>query len=326
MMLRQILFVLLLLTAFLNVSAQTVEEGTVAAGNSKLTAINLPNGALRVKDENIPREISEVLEKMVAHGGSQVRQGKSEVLLWGGDYQKSKGAAMIERLANALRGAGWEYELAAKEDDVTFFTIIRENPSRRALVGFFTPTNEAFVLAMTEMLPNGSSNAPSIQTPDASEAPANDASSPVKRETAPNNLVGKWKRNGGAGGFRDNTGKTQYNSGEAIIFEFFADGSMQFINEKNTLSITQCRISEITKIPGRFMVRGDEVTMNLGAGTSIGKSSCEAAGNFNKRLSASSITKKFVVKELNSVFRPDRPVVLCFDGSEDKDCFERTGE
>ncbi|HEX8251166.1 MAG TPA: hypothetical protein VF599_23530 [Pyrinomonadaceae bacterium] len=324
-MLKQILFVLFLLTAFLNASAQTVEEGTTAAGNSKLTAINLPNGALRVKDANIPSEIGEVLEKMVAQGGNRVRQGNREVLMWGGNYQKSKGAAMIEQLANAWRGAGWEYELAAEDAGVTFFTIFREEPARRALVGFFAPTTEAFVLALTEMLPNGSSNDSSAQTPDAAvEEPANVVSSPAKRGSAPNNLVGKWKRHGGAGGFRDYTGKTQYNSGEVTTFEFFADGSMQFLYEKNTLSITQCRISENTTIPGRFSVGGSEVTMNLGAGTSIGKSSCEAAGNFNKRLSASSVTKKFVIKELDSVFRPDRPVILCFDGSEDKDCFERT--
>jgi hypothetical protein len=149
---------------------------------------------------------------------------------------------------------------------------------------------------------------------------------PQNAELRRNNLIGKWKRSSSAGGFRDYTGKTQYNSGEDITLEFFADGSMQFLNEKNTLSITQCRISEITKIPGRFTVSGDQVTMNLGAGTSIGKSSCEAAGNFNKRLAASSVTKKFVVKELNSVFRPDRPMVLCFDGGEDKDCFERTSK
>jgi hypothetical protein len=145
----------------------------------------------------------------------------------------------------------------------------------------------------------------------ATEESEKGASSPAKRGTAPNSLVGKWKRSSGAGGFRDYTGKTHYNSGEEITFEFFADGSMQFLNEKNTLSITQCRISEITKIPGSFTVSGDEIRMNL--------------SNFNKRLSASSVTKKFVVKELNSVFRPDRPMVLCFDGSEDKDCFERTG-
>jgi hypothetical protein len=325
-MLKQILFVLLFITASLNALAQTVEEGTVAAGNSKLTSVNLPNGALRVKDANIPGEISEVLEKMVAHGGSQVRQGEREVLMWTGNYQKSKGAAMIERIVKDLRGAGWEYELAAKEDDVTFFTIIRGEPSPRGLVGFFAPTNEAFVLALTEMLPSGSSNASSARISDEAEESVNRASSPAKSAAAPNNLTGKWKRSGGAGGFRDYTSKTQYNSGEEITFEFFADGSMQFINEKNTLSITQCRISETTKIPGRFTVSGDAVTINLGAGTSIGTSSCEAAGNFNKRLSASSVTKKFVVKELNSVLRPDRPMVLCFDGGEDKDCFERAGK
>jgi hypothetical protein len=317
-----------------NVSAQTVEEGTVAVNNSKLTAINLPNGAHRVKDGNIPSEVGEVLEKMVAEGGEVVRQGEREVLMWGGNFQKSKGASMIQKLANDLRGAGWQYELAAKEQDVTFFTLIREEPSRRGVVGFFAATNEAFVLAVTEMLPNAqaSDNAPnsgskttSAQAPDAGEESASSrASSPAKTAAAPKSLVGKWKRSGGAGGFRDYTGKTHYNSGEDITFEFFADGSMQFLNEKNTLSITQCRISEITKISGKFTVSGDEMTINLGTGTSVGTSSCEAKGNFKKTLSASTLTKKFVVKNLDSVFRPDAPLILCFDGAEDNACFERS--
>ena len=35
------------------------------------------------------------------------------------------------------------------------------------------------------------------------------------------------------------------------------------------------------------------------------------------------LSKKFVVKKLQSVFRPDEPPMLCFDNSADDDCFER---
>lgn len=139
-------------------------------------------------------------------------------------------------------------------------------------------------------------------------------------------LVGRWLRSGGAGGARDHTGKTLYNSGNDVIFEFFADGTMNFINEKNTLSITQCRISEVTKIPGRYSASGDTLTMNLAPGTVVGKSSCEAQGNFKKSLDASTLTKTFVVKRLESLFRPDAPQILCLDGSGDDQCFEKTGK
>lgn len=122
---------------------------------------------------------------------------------------------------------------------------------------------------------------------------------------------------------RRHTGKTLYNSGNDVIFEFRADGTMLFLNEKNTLSITQCRITETTRTPGTYSVNGDSLTMNLGAGTHAGTSSCERAGNFRKTLSASSLTKKFVVKRMESIFRPDAPLILCLDGAKDDDCFER---
>lgn len=137
------------------------------------------------------------------------------------------------------------------------------------------------------------------------------------------NLVGKWLRSTGAGRGDDGTGKTTYTSGTNFTFEFFADGTMLFLVEKKVLSITQCRISEITRIPGRYTVSGDNLTMNLGTGTSVGTSSCETKGNFKKTLSSSVLSKKFVVKKLQSVFRPDEPLMLCFDGSADDDCFER---
>ena len=137
------------------------------------------------------------------------------------------------------------------------------------------------------------------------------------------NLVGKWVRSTGAGRGDDGTGKTTYSSGTNFTFEFFADGTMQFLVEKKVLSITQCRVSEISRIPGRYTVSGDDLTMNLGEGTSVGTSSCEAKGNFKKTLSSSVLSKKFVVKKLQSLFRPDEPLVLCFDDSADGDCFER---
>lgn len=137
------------------------------------------------------------------------------------------------------------------------------------------------------------------------------------KNSSATSLVGKWKRSAGAGGSRDYTGKTLYNSGDDRTFEFFADGTMQFLNEKNTLSITQCRIAETTKISGRYSVSGDQLTMNLGAGSSVGTSSCNKKDNFKKTLSASSITKTFAVKNLDSVFRPDAPLILFFDGNEE---------
>jgi hypothetical protein len=139
-----------------------------------------------------------------------------------------------------------------------------------------------------------------------------------------NKLVGRWMRSTGLGRGDDGTGKTTYSSGENTTFEFFADGTMQFTVDKKVLSIMQCRISEVTKIPGTYAFDGNQLTMNLGAGTSVGTSSCEKAGNFNKTLSPSTLTKSVVVRKMESVFRPDQPLLLCLDGTtDDNSCFER---
>jgi hypothetical protein len=137
-------------------------------------------------------------------------------------------------------------------------------------------------------------------------------------------LVGRWMRSTGAGRGDDGTGKTTWSSGENSTFEFFADGTMQFTFEKKVLSITQCRISETAKIPGTYTVEGGQLRINLGAGNTVGTSSCEAKGNFKKTLTASTLEKTFVVRKMESVFRPDAPLLLCFDGAaRDEDCFER---
>jgi hypothetical protein len=80
---------------------------------------------------------------------------------------------------------------------------------------------------------------------------------------APNSLVGTWTRSDGTGGATDGTRKTKYNTGKDTTFEFRADGTMLFTVKDQTLSITQCRISETTNIPGRYAVSGGSLTMDL---------------------------------------------------------------
>lgn len=158
------------------------------------------------------------------------------------------------------------------------------------------------------------------------DATANLTDAPAKSIGGGNakSLVGRWMRSIGLGRGDDGTGKTTWSSGENSTFQFFADGTMQFTYDKKVLSITQCRISETTKIPGTYTVEGDQLRINLGTGNSVGTSSCEAKGNFKKTLSASTLEKTFVVRKMESVFRPDAPLLLCLDGAtRDEDCFER---
>lgn len=168
------------------------------------------------------------------------------------------------------------------------------------------------------------------QTGGASKAGAADADEPVQSSKSSANaggglnLVGKWFRTVGGPRGDDGTGKTTYQSGIDYTFEFFADGTMRFVTEKKVLSIMQCRITENTNITGTYAVAGDQLTMNLAGGTSAGTNSCESSGNFKKTLTASTMKQSFVIKRLESVFRPDKPLVVCFDGAaSDDDCFER---
>lgn len=305
-----------------NAAAQTVGEGTIAVSDSQLTAINLPDGARRIKDGFYPDEVSTVLSKLIEEGGERVRQGDSEAVVFGGNYENSKGVQLIKKFENDLRNAGWEYELAAKEQGVTIFTLLRENPSRRALVGFFAPSKEAFIFAVTEMLP-ANENVSDVRN-NVEDKSENSVTPSVSSAANSSNLVGKWMKSGGSGGSRDASGKTLYNSGNDVIFEFFSDGRMMFINDKNTLSITQCKITEIMKIPGTYSLNDDTLTMNLGAGTTIGTDSCNAKGNFKKTLSGGeTLTKKAVIKRMESVFRPDAPLILCLDVPKDDECYEK---
>lgn len=158
-----------------------------------------------------------------------------------------------------------------------------------------------------------------------SRKPASGAStaSGTKSGTAGGPIVGRWVRHGGAGGMRDYTGKTQYNDSDDVTFEFGADGSIRFLNEKKTLSITQCKMSETIDLPGRYTVSGGTVTMVFAAGTHVSTSTCDAKRNFNKTVPGDTVAKQFAIKNLDSPFRPDAPLILCMDGSADDKCFEK---
>lgn len=145
---------------------------------------------------------------------------------------------------------------------------------------------------------------------------------PTRGGTNASELVGTWLLSTGVGGLQAG-GKMLANSGTKTSFEFAADGTVNVSIESKTLSVMQCRIIETTKISGRYAVNGSELTMNLSGGTASGTNSCDRSENFNKKLSASTLRKTFIVKEMKSQFRPDRPLILCLDGAADEKCFQR---
>jgi hypothetical protein len=141
--------------------------------------------------------------------------------------------------------------------------------------------------------------------------------------SATQSLVGKWTRSEGSG-YIDHTGKTQHKAGKHFMFEFFPDGTVEYVYSNDVLSIIQCRTKETAKARGTVKISGDTMTINLGPLNAVGSSTCEKNDNFNRTSPASTITKKFTIKKLDSITRPDKPTMLCFDGQEGTGCFEKS--
>lgn len=135
-------------------------------------------------------------------------------------------------------------------------------------------------------------------------------------------LIGKWERHTGSGSITDGTGKTKYGNGKTFTFEFGSGGRVEFISAEKTLSLMGCRSETTAKAPGRFTVNREKLFIELGTLDVVGTDSCDRKGNYKKSEPAGSITHTFQIRQSKSVFRPDKPTLLCFDGDEDT-CFEK---
>jgi hypothetical protein len=138
------------------------QEETVAASGSDLTGIALPAGAVRVQPGSVPAEITQSLDKLVAAGGDKIRPGDREVLAWANNFKKANSAALIKKFTGNLQTSGWTYEKADGDADLTIFTLTRNEPEKRALLGFYTFSDEAFVLAWTEIVAADSGKAAKV--------------------------------------------------------------------------------------------------------------------------------------------------------------------
>lgn len=134
------------------ISTVSFSQETTAVTNSELISIGLPVGAARVNDDHIPAEITQALEKLIAAGNGKVRQGDREVIAWTEGYRRSNAAGIVKKVTGDLQRSGWTYEVGAQDGDLTVFTAIRSSPTKRAIVGFYTYSDEALVFAWTEML------------------------------------------------------------------------------------------------------------------------------------------------------------------------------
>lgn len=247
---------LALLSSVLFLAAPAWAQETVAAASSAVTQAQLPAGAERVSESSVPAEISSALKKIVEAGGGKIVQGDSEVLAWSGaGYSRADAPSLMRQIQGSLRAKGWAYEEAGREGDVTVFSVARETPTRRAVLGFYVPTDEALLVAWTEVhaavagQPNG----------DAPQARA-DARGP---ERGPVNwLVGTWGT-GGMSLMADRntvTGATTPSNGSTFKYVFTADGRFEFVGLLQS-TMYGCTTSLFNDKKGRYETDGSTLTL-----------------------------------------------------------------
>lgn len=137
----------------LAVAFAAAQSDSKPASMSSLNGVRLPAGALRLHDDKVPAEITGTLGKLVALGGDKLRQGESEVLVWtGGGYRKSSAPQLVKRFTENLQSGGWTYAVAEQNGDFTVFNSLNTG-ERRGVIGFWTASDEAMLVAWTEMIP-----------------------------------------------------------------------------------------------------------------------------------------------------------------------------
>lgn len=155
------------------VSAQPEQQVSVPADASNILGAQLPTGAERVDEDQIPQNFHQMLAKFVEAGGPGVKQGRVELLAWVGDnYRKTKGEQLMRETASNIKTAGWDYEIASQRNGMTIFSAIRQTPKKRATIGFWAEIkpDEAngrgvLLFAITEMLPEANSSGGGGDTP-----------------------------------------------------------------------------------------------------------------------------------------------------------------
>ena len=310
-------FALLIFTVLifgLNAFAQSSDESEPAA-NSKLATINLPSGAERVRGNSVPEEIRTALAKLVAAGGEKIKQGDSEILAWSGaKFNKTNATQLMKKLESELQSGGWEYEIGEKSDEFVIFSLFRTEPQRRLLLGFFVPTDEALVLAMTETLRADAPISDSL-----SSALSTIQSNPVKTGGNSQGLTGKWAYANTGSMYRNPvSGVTVAGNASRHTYEFFADGTVEYVGIMQTTSLVGCKMEVFSTKKGRFSISGGTMTIAFEPASFSRDDSCDKAGNYKKTLPAETETYNWNVKNENG------RILLCMEGKNGESCFDKS--
>jgi hypothetical protein len=311
----------ILFSAILILSSTASAQGTVAVAESQLLQVMIPANAQRVAPESVPAVITEMFDKVTAAGQGKFRRGDSEVLLWAGaSYQKANAPKIVSRLTGAIQNAGWRYSVEGVENGVTLFTALRESP-RRAVMGFYGVTDEALIVAATELLPNGGDGA-GVGRESREEFGAEPAR-PVHNSGGAS-IVGTWGDGYDSILFRlrpENNPGAPSTGGRSHMFhyKFHPDGTFEFAGLMQMTSYN-CTTSYFNDKRGRYTIDGDRVTLTLTKNFWRQQNSCSASGNKEMNYKLDPEVYTFRVK------RNDRgKEALCFDsGSGNGEaCYEK---
>lgn len=262
---RGLILFILGLSVFPCLVATVRAQDAEVAARSQITKTNLPSGAVRVRASSVPASISGTLQKLVAAGGGKIAQGDAEVLAWaGGDYSKAKAASLMTEMQSNLQASGWQYELHEKADAVNFFSAVSETPTRRAVLGFFVPTDDALVIAWTEIFAAGGATSSVGSTAGA----AND-SRPVGTEAAnaggsagAREIVGTW----GSGGMsllqerNTVTNSVTPSNGRRMKYVFTADGRFEHVGLLQS-TVYGCTTTLFNDKRGTYEINGSSITL-----------------------------------------------------------------
>ncbi|MDQ4122846.1 MAG: hypothetical protein M3209_15525 [Acidobacteriota bacterium] len=297
------------------------DEEMEPATSSVLANTNLPAGALRVKEQSVPQEIKDALAKFGANGFDQFRQGDSEVLTVADKkYKKSTSIQIMKKIEADFQKAGWEYENGEKNDEFVVFSLFRKEPQKRLLLGFFVPTDDGLVIAMTEMLPRGNAVAENKNN-----SPSEVSATETKpNKTAGNNislgeLAGKWVWASTGSMYRNPvSGVSVAGRSSRSTYEFSPDGTVEYVGIMQTTSLANCRMEVFSTKKGKVSFSGSKMTIAFAPATFTRDDSCDRAGNYKKTLPAETETYNWQIKNDNG------RVLLCLEGKEGETCFDKS--
>jgi hypothetical protein len=223
------------------------------AAFSAITESKLPANAVRILPNSVPAEIDDGLKNIVEAGAGMLIEGNREVLAWsGGNYTKAKSANLIAQFQNNLQSNGWTYEVGGTEDGVTVFSVYKKTPTKRVVLGFYIPTDDALVLAWTEVL-----SADSTKQNENAVQPKT-----TNSENSSIGIIGTWT-NGNVSTISEknlSTGVISSRGGSTFKYVFNANGTFEFIGLINS-TMYGCTTSLFNDKRGKFEINGSSITL-----------------------------------------------------------------